>query len=123
MISTKSNKKNKVYEYYTSFRAVKEGFNNCKIGSIPAGEMDNFVLRQIAGIIKSPKILSGLIEQAKIIRPDIKDVQIISKLKDGDDFIQRLSSITLRQLLIMLVQKSAWMLIVSKLYIQNWPSV
>lgn len=105
MISTKSNKKNKVYEYYTSFRAVKEGFNNCKIGSIPAGEMDNFVLRQIAGIIKSPKILSGLIEQAKIIRPDIKDVQIISKLKDGDDFIQRLSSITLRQLLIMLVQK------------------
>lgn len=65
MISTKSNKKNKVYEYYTSFRAVKEGFNNCKIGSIPAGEMDNFVLRQIAGIIKSPKILSGLIKQAK----------------------------------------------------------
>ena len=53
MISTKSNKKNKVYEYYTSFRAVKEGFNNCKIGSIPAGEMDNFVLRQIAGIINS----------------------------------------------------------------------
>lgn len=105
MVSTKSNKKNKVYEYYTSARAVKEGFNNCHVGSVPAGEMDNFVLRQMAQIIKSPKILSGLIEQAKIARPDIKDVQIIDKMKDGDDFMHHLSAITQRQLLMLLIKK------------------
>lgn len=105
MVSTKSNKKNKVYEYYTSARAVKEGFNNCRVGSVPAGEMDNFVLRQMAQIIKSPKILSGLIEQAKIARPDVKDVQIIDKMKDGDDFMHHLSAITQRQLLMLLIKK------------------
>jgi DNA invertase Pin-like site-specific DNA recombinase len=105
MISTKSNKKNKVYEYYTSVRAVKEGFKNCKVGSIPAGELDNFVLLQMALVIKSPKILSGLIEQTKIFRPDIKDVQIIAKMKDEADFIQHLSPITQRQLLMLLIKK------------------
>lgn len=105
MISTKSNKKNKVYEYYTSVRAVKEGFKNCKVGSIPAGELDNFVLQQMALVIKSPKILSGLIEQTKIFRPDIKDVQIIAKMKDEADFIQHLSPITQRQLLMLLIKK------------------
>lgn len=105
MVSTRSNKKNKVYEYYTSVRAVKEGFKNCQIGSIPAGEMDNFVLQQIELIIKSPKIIFGLIEEAKIVRPDIKDVQVLDKLNGSESFIHHLSSTTQRQLLMLLVKK------------------
>lgn len=105
MVSTRSNKKNKVYEYYTSVRAVKEGFKNCQIGSIPAGEMDNFVLQQIELIIKSPKIIFGLIEEAKIVRPDIKDVQVLDKLNGSESFIHHLLSTTQRQLLMLLVKK------------------
>ena len=105
MVSTRSNKKNKVYEYYTSVRAVKEGFKNCQIGSIPAGEMDNFVLQQIELIIKSPKIIFVLIEEAKIVRPDIKDVQVLDKLNGSESFIHHLSSTTQRQLLMLLVKK------------------
>lgn len=105
MVSTRSNKKNKIYEYYTSVRAVKEGFKNCHLGSIPAGEMDNFILQQIELIIKSPKIIFGLIEEAKIVRPDIKDVQVLDKLNGSESFIHHLSSTVQRQLLMLLVKK------------------
>lgn len=105
MVSTKSNKHNKIYEYYTSVRAVKDGYKNCLVGNIPAGEMDNFVLTQLANIIKSPKILSGLIEEAKIKRPDICDIQIINKLGDGIDFIHRISPIVQRQLVELFIKK------------------
>lgn len=105
MVSTRSNKKNKIYEYYTSVRAVKEGFKNCHLGSIPAGEMNNFILQQIELIIKSPKIIFGLIEEAKIVRPDIKDVQVLDKLNGSESFIHHLSSTVQRQLLMLLIKK------------------
>ena len=105
MVSTKSNKKNKVYEYYTSVRAVKEGFKNCHVGSIPAGEMDNFILQQMEVLIKSPKIIAGLINEAKIVRPNVKDVQILNKLNSEETFISHLSSTTQRQLLLLLIKK------------------
>lgn len=67
--------------------------------------MDNFVLTQLANIIKSPKILSGLIKEAKIKRPDICDIQIINKLGDGIDFIHRISPIVQRQLVELFIKK------------------
>ena len=83
----------------------KEGYKNCRVGNVPAGEMDNFVLEQLANIVKSPKILSGLIEEAKIQRPDISDIQIINKLGDGKDFIHRISPMVQRQLIEFLIKK------------------
>lgn len=105
MVSTKSNKRNKIYEYYTSVRAVKEGYRKCLVGSVPAGEMDTFVLNQVANIIKSPKILQGLISEAKIQRPDIMDIQIIDKTSDAQKLIHRISSIAQRQLIELLIKK------------------
>ena len=105
MVSTKSNKRNKIYEYYTSVRAVKEGYRKCLVGSVPAGEMDTFVLNQVANIIKSPKILQGLISEAKIQRPDIMDIQIIDKTSDAQKLIHRISSIAQQQLIELLIKK------------------
>ena len=52
MTPTRSKKGNKYYEYYTSSKAVKEGVKtvNCQIGSIPAGEIESFVLDKVKKI-------------------------------------------------------------------------
>lgn len=105
MISTVSNKNNNVYEYYTSIRAVKEGYKHCKVGSIPAGVMDNFVLEQIQLIVQSPQILSRLIDEVRLKEPNICDIQVIEKMKNTKDFISRLSSITQRHLIELLIKK------------------
>ncbi len=105
MISTTSNKNNKVYEYYTSVRAVKEGYDHCAVGTIPAGEMDNFVLDKIQYIVTSPKILSKLIEQSRLQRPDIADVKIIDKLQNSSEFVHRLSTMAQRRIIELLIKK------------------
>ncbi len=105
MVSTKSNKKNRVYEYYTSVHAVKDGFKRCEVGTIPAGELDCFVLKQIEFVVKSPKIVAGLIDKVKLNRPDINDTQVIGKLRQSEDFIQHLSATTQRYLVELLIKK------------------
>ncbi|MCM1323416.1 MAG: recombinase family protein [Acetobacter sp.] len=105
MISTVSNKNNNVYEYYTSIRAVKEGYKHCQVGSIPAGIMDNFVLEQIQLIIRSPQILSRLVDEVRLKQPNICDIQVIDKLKNAKDFISRLSNIAQRHLIELLIKK------------------
>ncbi len=105
MISTTANKNNNVYEYYTSIRAVKEGYKHCQVGSIPAGIMDNFVLEQIQLIIRSPQILSRLVDEVRLKQPNICDIQVIDKLKNAKDFISRLSNIAQRHLIELLIKK------------------
>lgn len=105
MVATNSNKKNKVYGYYSSVRVIKEGYKQCQVGNIPAGELDNFILEQMEAIIRSPKIVAGLISEAKITNPDVNDVQIIGKVKREKEFIHHLSSLTQRQLLMLLIKK------------------
>lgn len=105
MVSTSSNKPNHIYEYYTSIRAVKEGYKHCQVGTVPAGEMDNFVLNQLQFIIRSPQILSGLIEEIRLRQSDINDTQVIEKLNNTKDFIYRLSMITQRRLVELLIKK------------------
>lgn len=105
VISTTSNKRNHIYEYYTSIRAVKEGYKHCKVGTIPAAELDNFILDQLQFIIKSPQILSGLIEEIQLRQSATNDTQIIDKFKNTKDFIYRLSKVTQRHLIELLIKK------------------
>jgi site-specific DNA recombinase len=44
------------YRYYTCVRAQKRGWENCPSKSIPAGQMEAFVLEQIRGIARDPAL-------------------------------------------------------------------
>lgn len=105
MVSTKSNKKNKVYEYYTSNRAVKEGYKYCSIGNIPAGIMDDFVIGKIKVFFKSPKILNELAAQVNATRPSVVEREVFDKLQNVDGLFAAFSTQTLRQLVEMLIAK------------------
>ena len=71
MIPTRCKRGNKYYEYYTTLKSVKEGAkaHPCKIGSVPAGELDTFVLEKIQQIFKSPKIMREMAKQLEEANP------------------------------------------------------
>lgn len=48
--SHSSRSKGKVYRYYVCSRASKEGWDNCPSPSLPAGEVEKFVIEEIARI-------------------------------------------------------------------------
>ena len=71
MIPTRCKRGNKYYEYYSALKSVKEGAktHSCKIGSVPAGELDTFVLEKIQQIFKSPKIMREMAKQLEEANP------------------------------------------------------
>jgi site-specific DNA recombinase len=55
----------KRYRYYVCLRAQKRGWHNCPTKSVPAGEIERFVIEQIKGIGKDPTVLAETLRQAR----------------------------------------------------------
>ena len=50
-----------VYRYYKPNKAIKHS-TQCKIGNIPAEQIENIVLNQICNVLSSPSIINGVVE-------------------------------------------------------------
>lgn len=105
MISTRTKKKNKTYEYYTSIKAVKEGYEFCSLGSVPAGELDCFVISKIQDIFKSPKFIDEIAKQINKEMPDIGITEVFKKVQDPTHFFDFLSRDTVRAILHRIVSR------------------
>ena len=106
MVTTQSNKNNKVYVYYTSLDAVKEGYGKCKLGNIPAGTIEAFMFSKIKPILQSPKVISLVLCDILNDNPNIDANKIIEVLKtDYDSFINAMEKTIKRKLLVSLVKK------------------
>ncbi|MBI5787674.1 MAG: recombinase zinc beta ribbon domain-containing protein [Candidatus Schekmanbacteria bacterium] len=58
--------KNKRYRYYVCSKAQKQGWNTCPTKSLPAAEIERFVIDQIRGIGTDPDLLAETIRQAQV---------------------------------------------------------
>ena len=56
---------NKRYRYYVCSKAQKRGWNTCPSRSVPAGEMETFVIEQIKTIGKDPKLIAETVRQVQ----------------------------------------------------------
>lgn len=70
MVPTHATKQDKRYRYYVCANAQKRGWHNCPSKSIPAGEIERFVVDQVRGIGRDPALLvetlSGAHAEAKV---------------------------------------------------------
>jgi site-specific DNA recombinase len=60
-----TSKGSKRYRYYVCLNAQKRGWDACPSGSIPAGEIERFVVEQIRTIGSDPELLTQTIEQTR----------------------------------------------------------
>lgn len=63
MSPTHTTKGNKQYRYYLCTHAQKTGLHNCPSPSIPAGEIERFVVDQIKGVVRNPSVVQVTITQ------------------------------------------------------------
>ena len=98
MTHTYSTKKNKRYRYYVCTKAQKEGWDQCPTKSLPAGEIESFVVERIKSIGSDPDMISRVIEQVhdqrrKQIEGLEREKRMLEKeLRSCHDRIQRLVS-------------------------------
>ncbi|HPF34955.1 MAG TPA: recombinase family protein [Candidatus Nanopelagicales bacterium] len=57
MVPTHATKKDRRYRYYVCVNAQKRGWHTCPSKSIPAGEIEKFVIDQVRGIGRDPSLL------------------------------------------------------------------
>lgn len=105
LTSTRCKKDNKFYEYYTSLKAIKEGYDTCKMGSIPAGELDRFVVSKVQKIFQSPEIIQELVHQVKAEREGYGEREIFDIVQSIDKVFQYFSPATIQSIIKMVVSK------------------
>ncbi len=69
-------KQGKRYRYYVCSHAQKNGWDSCPTKSLPAAEIENFVIDRIRCIGKDPQLLSEALEQARLqLRKTIEELK------------------------------------------------
>ena len=105
MTPTHTSKNHRTYEYYVSYRAIKEGRKNCATSAIPAGELDKFVTSKIQNIFYSPKLADEIARQIMPTCPDLNIKEIFDKLKNTDNLIDKLPVNVVRLILKHVISK------------------
>jgi len=65
MMHTYTSKGNRCYRYYTCYTAQKQGWHACPSKSLPAEQIERFVVEQIRAIGKDPAVMTMALEQAR----------------------------------------------------------
>ncbi len=65
MVYTFTTKGNRRYRYYTCTTAQKQGWDACSSKSVPAEQIERFVIEQIRTLVQDPAIRSMVLEQAR----------------------------------------------------------
>ncbi len=65
MVPTHTTKQDRRYRYYVCAKAQKRGWHNCPSKSIPAGEIEKFVVDQVRGIGHDPALLAETLGAAR----------------------------------------------------------
>ena len=85
MVPTHTTKKTRRYRYYVCSSAQKRGWHSCPSKSIPAGEIEKFVVDQIKGIGQDPALLAETLAVARIeANTRIKELETEQRILERD---------------------------------------
>lgn len=74
------------YRYYKPNKAIKHS-TSCKIGNIPAEQIENIVLNQVYTVLSSPSIINGVIETINELKSNSLSNSLKSNIKNIDNNI------------------------------------
>jgi site-specific DNA recombinase len=63
--SVKGGENSKRYRYYVCVQAQKRGWHTCATKSVPAGEIETFVVEQVKRVGRDPAVLAGTLRQLR----------------------------------------------------------
>ena len=96
---------NIIYEYYEPFKKKKEGDHSCEIRNIPTKELDEFIIKRIVNIIKSPKVIDALSKLIAYEIPNAGLCEIIKEIENPKEIFQKLPRDTIRHILRSVIKK------------------
>ena len=65
MTPSHSRKNGRLYRYYVSTDAIRQGYSECAVRSVPAAEVEEAVVAQVRHLLRSPEIIAQTWAAAK----------------------------------------------------------
>ena len=65
MTPSHTRKNGKLYRYYVATEAIRQGYSECPVRSVPAGEIEEAVVAQVRHLLRTPEIVARTWAAAK----------------------------------------------------------
>jgi hypothetical protein len=82
---THTRKKDKLYHYYVSTKAIKVGYENCKLKTIAASEIDSIIMDHVKVILTQPGFVVKTYKEASKIYKSIKQSTVQKTFANFDE--------------------------------------
>ncbi len=96
------------YRYYVCVQAIKRGYGSCPTGSLPAAEVEKFVIERIRAIGRDPALIKEVLRQSRTKEPRIAPEELRAALEQFDPAWDNLVSSEQERLLHLLVERIAY---------------
>jgi hypothetical protein len=79
MTPSHSRKNGRLYRYYVSTDAIRQGYSECAVRSVPAAEVEEAVVSQVRHLLRTPEIIARTWAAARseLQMPEREVVQIV----------------------------------------------
>jgi site-specific DNA recombinase len=84
MSPSHTRKKGRLYRYYVSQTALKQGAEDCPIGRVPAAEIEKIVVEQVRILLRSPEIVVQTWRAARKLLKDLTETDVRAALLEFD---------------------------------------
>ena len=81
---THTRKGGRLYRYYVSQTVLKHGAGSCRVGRVPAGEIEATVIDQLRAVFRQPEIVSGTWKAARSQENGITEAEARKALQQLD---------------------------------------
>ncbi len=98
-------KAGKRYRYYVSIKALKGGYRDCELKSIPAGEIETLILKQIAPLFKNHELILKLAQETKSIDRSCQEREVRMAMLDFGEVFNNLTFSQQQELLSIVIEK------------------
>jgi hypothetical protein len=80
MTPSHSRKNGRLYRYYVSTDAIRQGYSECAVRSVPAAEVEEAVVAQVRHLLRTPEIIARTWAAVKheVELPEREVVQIVT---------------------------------------------
>ena len=65
MTPSHSRKDGRLYRYYVSSDAIRQGYSECPVRSVPAAEVEEAVVAQVRHLLETPEIVARILGRGK----------------------------------------------------------
>jgi hypothetical protein len=107
MSPTHTRKNGRLYRYYVSQTAIKNGHQACPVGMLPAGEIETAVVAQVRGLLRTPEVIVRTWKQAAATGEQLPESEVTTALQRLDPLWDELFPAEQARILRLLVARAS----------------